>query len=126
MKRKRQNFKLTSSSIIIIVLFLLVISIGFSIYGKFRVKTYNCTVTGKEVKRVKDDDLYLVYTKDISDGTVMVFKIEDSVIPFRRNSSDIYGGIEINKSYTFTVRGFRIRLFSEYQNIYKYTEINIE
>lgn len=82
------------------------------------------TVTDKNIKRPASNsmDIYMVYGKD-DDGQIMVFKDTDSIIPPKFNSSDIYAQIEVGKTYALTVRGFRIRIFSEYENIYKATEI---
>lgn len=70
--------------------------------NKFVVK-----VTGKE----RVDGQYLIYTNE---GT---FKIEDSLIFGRFNSSDVYGMLKVGKYYRIKTFGIRSGLLSSYQNI---------
>lgn len=80
------------------------------------------TVTDKGIKNDSNKGKYLVYTKTI-DGKVEVFEITDSLLAFRFDSSDVYAGIEVGKTYTFEIRGSRNRLFSWYPNIYDCKEV---
>lgn len=80
------------------------------------------TVTDKEVKNKKEDSKYLVYTKDES-GEIQVFEITDALFAWQFDSSDIYAGIEIGKTYVFDVGGSRNKFFSWYPNIYGYEEV---
>lgn len=80
------------------------------------------TVTDKEVKNKKEDSKYLVYTKD-ENGEIQVFEITDALFAWQFDSSDIYAGIEIGKTYLFDVGGSRNKFFSWYPNIYGYEEI---
>lgn len=80
------------------------------------------TVTGKEVKNKEKDSKYLVYTKD-NTGEVAVYEITDALFAGRFNSSDVYAGIEIGKTYKFEIGGSRIKILSWYPNIYEYTEL---
>lgn len=76
------------------------------------------TVTDKGTKRKGDsDDKYLVYTN------VTTYEITDSLLKWRWNSSDLYGSIEVGKTYEIETGGYRIPLLSTYQNIYKATEV---
>ena len=70
-------------------------------------RTYVVKVTGKELV----DGTYLVYT---TEGT---FKIEDSLIFGRFNSSDVYGMIQVGHYYKFKVFGIRSQLLDTYRNI---------
>ncbi len=81
------------------------------------------TVTNKEVKNKSDDSKYLIYTKD-ENGNIAVFEITDALFAWQFDSSDIYAGIEIGKTYKFDVGGSRIKFFSWYPNIYGYEEVN--
>ena len=76
------------------------------------------TVTDKYVK----DDKYLIYTKT-TDDNIEVFEITDSLLSLRFNSSDVYAGIEIGKTYILKIGGSRNELFSWYPNIYGYKEV---
>lgn len=80
------------------------------------------TVTEKTVKNGKEESKYLVYTKT-SEGDIFVFEITDALFAFRFNSSDVYAGIEVGKTYIFDVSGSRNKLFSWYPNIYGYNEV---
>ena len=77
--------------------------------------TQVATVTDKQriTKTVdgNDQSYYLVYTDK---GT---FKVEDSIILFRFNSSDLYGSIKADSTYTFNTVGFRAGFLSEYPNV---------
>jgi len=59
----------------------------------------------------RTESYYLIFTDS---GT---FKLEDELLHGNFNSSDWYGKIKRDSTYTFTVIGFRIGLFSEYPNI---------
>ena len=77
--------------------------------------TQVATVTDKQriTKTVdgNDQSYYLVYTDK---GT---FKVEDSIVLFRFNSSDLYGSIKQDSTYTFQTVGFRAGFLSEYPNV---------
>lgn len=79
------------------------------------------TVTGKEVKNKSDNSKYLIYTKD-ENGEIAVFEITDTLFAWQFNSSDIYAGIEVGKTYKFNIGGSRNKFFSWYPNIYTYEE----
>lgn len=111
-----------------VVLFIVVIVIFFGLLtgsaiiqnsNKRTVLSY--TVTDKNIKTSDDHGKYLVYTKD-KNGETSVFEIEDSLWRFRWDSSDDYANIEVDKTYDFTVCGYRIHLFSMYPNILEYNE----
>lgn len=80
------------------------------------------TVTDKEVKNKSDDSKYLVYAKD-ENGDIQVFEITDALFAWQFDSSDIYAGIEIGKTYVFDAGGSRNKFFSWYPNIYGYEEV---
>lgn len=84
------------------------------------IRDITVTVTDKTVKNNSYESKYLVFTKD-QNGGVATFEITDSLFKGRFNSSDVYAGIEIGKTYTFTVGGSRVEFLSWYPNIYKYT-----
>lgn len=80
------------------------------------------TVTEKGIKKESNNDRYLIYTKT-AEGEIQVFEITDSLFAFRFNSSDVYAGIEVGKTYRFDIGGSRSAIRSWYPNIYGYTEI---
>lgn len=69
--------------------------------------TYIAKVTGKE----RVNGVYMVYT---TEGT---FKIEDSLIFGRFNSSDVYGMIQVGEYYKLKVFGIRSQFLDSYRNI---------
>lgn len=74
------------------------------------------TVEGKERVCSFDSDNrqtceYLVFT---TEGT---FSLTDSLLYGRFRSSDVYGRLREDRTYTFRVVGFRLPLASEYPNI---------
>lgn len=96
-----------------IVLVLFVVSIVFiEIYKNFH-KEYNqeFTVKGKENVKFGNGGKYLIYT----DKTT--YEITDSLLNWRWDSSDVYGNIQVGKTYTATLQGFRSPFMSWYPNI---------
>lgn len=107
--------------------FILIGVILFNIVGAYRTDTYTVTISEKTVKNynVKYSNgsngiksKYLVFT---TDGEV--YEITDTILRWRFNSSNLYGKLQVGKTYKITVNGFRIPLFSEYRNILKATEV---
>lgn len=88
-------------------------------------RTIIATVTDKEVKKYNKKDKYLIYTED-ENGESQTFEITDSLLMWRWDSSDVYGKIERNKTYEFTVRGSRWQIMSFYPNIYDVKPIKQE
>jgi hypothetical protein len=80
------------------------------------------TVTDKAIKNDSSESKYLVFTKD-TNGNIATYEITDSLLKFRFNSSDVYAGIEVGKTYIFTIAGSRNEFLSWYPNIYEYQEV---
>ena len=62
------------------------------------------------------ESYYLIFTEA---GT---FKLEDDLIYGNFNSSDWYGRIKRDSTYTFDLIGYRIGYMSEYPNIVNFKE----
>lgn len=107
----------------IILIGCLLIEGGRAIDKGTNFRTEIAAVTDKGVKRKDDTDKYLIYAID-TEGDIQVYEITDSWVAGRFNSSDVYAGIEIGKTYEFTVAGDRNELMSWYPNIYEYEEIS--
>lgn len=129
--RKRRILDISlGEAVVYFVIFAVVAAVLFAIgLGIFRTvnkvlnsREVTVTVTKTEVKKAGGDDKYLVYTKD-ENGDTRVFEITDSLFKWRFDSSDLYGEIEKNETYRFTVCGRRVRSFSIYPNIYKADKI---
>lgn len=96
---------------IIGLVFVLSLCIGGCAVANHKEYDQTFTVTGKENVKSGNSGKYLVYT----DKTT--YEIEDSWIFWRWDSSDVYGKIEIGKTYTATLQGYRVPFLSWYQNI---------
>lgn len=123
---RRRYFDTDRFIIGIFIAFAIVSVVGgiiYSIASNYNEQTYVATVTDKDVRNYNNSSKYLVFTKT-EDGETRVFSVEDSLLRFRWNSSDVYGEIEVGKTYRFTVVGFRIEIFSMYENIIDFEEIS--
>jgi len=75
------------------------------------------TVTGKENVKSWNSGKYLVYT----DKTT--YEVTDTWVGWRWDSSEVFGGIVVGKTYTATLQGYRVPFLSWYQNILNPTEV---
>ncbi len=103
-------------TLITLIIILVIGGISFEIISYFHTETFTSKVTGKEritEQSGKDNikSFYLVYTDR---GTL---KLEDDVLRGNWESSDVYGKLKNDSSYTFTTTGYRFGLFSMYPNI---------
>lgn len=88
-------------------------SIIFAVAGASRVEEKSCTVVSKESVANQDTGHeYRVYTEQC--GTLTV---EDTLIKMRFNSADTYGMLKEGETYNMALMGFRMPLFSQFQNI---------
>lgn len=79
-------------------------------------------VTDKAVK----NDKYMVYGRTVTeDHLPKSYEVTDSVLARRYDSSDIYGEIEVGKTYEMIVGGNRIPFMSWYPNIYEVIEVHL-
>ncbi|ANQ47991.1 DUF1523 family protein [Flammeovirga yaeyamensis] len=101
------------------------------IFPKVNRRTITATVTKTERSIGNLDDnkskdrlgKYLIYTMD-EKGKAHVFENIDTWIWFKFNSSDVYAKIQQNKTYNFSIVGFRFPIFSMYPNIITVEEVN--
>jgi hypothetical protein len=103
----------------IIVGALIIGGIAFSISGYSNKQTIKSKVTGKERITTSDgngkvDSYYLIFTEA---GTL---KLEDELFYGNFNSSDWYGQIRQDSTYTFHTVGYRNGFLSMYPNIVKF------
>lgn len=115
--KKVRDFLSRNGCRIIIILFAVAI-IGAPFFKRLTEKTVTITVTDKEVKKYDNKDKYLIYTDD---GT---YEITDTIAYLRFDSSDLYGEIEVGKTYECKVCGWRIPIFSSYKNIITAEEVD--
>lgn len=92
-----------------------VLLIGWALYYAYGTKHEETFVIKDKItkRNHEGDDKYLIYTNK---GT---FEDTDTLLNMKFNSSDVYGQLEKGKTYTCTVNGFRVPLFSSYKNILK-------
>jgi len=103
---------------------LFVIALLFGIAGVFtwygKKETFTAKVKGKErIVESQNNTLnsyYLIYT---SNG---VFKLEDDLFYGNFRSSDTYGNLDKDSTYTFTTVGYRVGVLSMYPNIVSVTK----
>ena len=122
--RIRKSYKLMA---VIMAVVVLIVAIFCSMFTSFNDHTYIATVTDKE-RIVENNDgvvnsYYLIFCKD-EHGNYYEFKNEDILIRGKFNSSSVYNQLEVGETYKFTVVGFRVVLFSWYENIIKFENVD--
>lgn len=74
------------------------------------------TVTDKYIKRYGDADHFFV-ALTAKDGNIEVIEDTDNWLWLKFNSADVYQQVTVGKTYTLTVVGWRIPLFSWFRDI---------
>ena len=105
--------------VIIIVIICLFTSCGHTIDRNSNKREVIGTVTEKTVKRIDQQDKYLIFVKIEGEEEIQVFEITDNWVEGKLNSSTIYGNIKVGETYTFTIKGSRNEMLSWYPNISK-------
>ena len=101
---------------VLIAIVMLVITFWRPINKASEVRTEVIVVTDKMVK----NDRYLIYASD------NVYEITDSWLMGRFDSSDLYGKIEVGKTYKVKVGGKRDHFLSVYPCIHEVEEVKEE
>lgn len=114
----RNNDMFLGCGTLIFIFFIIICLLGSCVYTEGNHRNVTVTVIDKGIKNYKGGSNYLIYTKD-ENNKIATYRIEDSLIQGKFNSSDIYGSIEVGKTYTFKVAGTRNEFFSMYPNIIK-------
>ena len=97
--------------LIILVVAIIIGAIIFQIKSYTNLNTITAKVEGKERVTEGTQSYYLVYSDK---GTM---KLEDDMFRGNFYSSDVYGKIKQDSTYTFTTSGYRIGWLSSYPNI---------
>lgn len=118
---KTRNIKKILVALIVIIV--VVIFVGINLFWSFNDHTYVATVTNKERIADGEDSYYLIFCQD-DNGNYYEFKNEDNFLRGKFDSSTVYNKLEKGQTYKFTVVGFRIGFFSEYENIINFEEID--
>lgn len=96
-----------------IVILGFIVALVFAVAGVNHTEEKTCTVVSKESVANQDTGHeYRVYTDQC--GTLTV---SDTVLKMRFNSADTYGMLKEGETYDMTLMGFRMPLFSQFQNI---------
>lgn len=117
----------TQFSTIIMVITIFIIGIFCTIFPLFNDHSYTVRVVNKD-QIVKSNDnnfesYYLISCKDYK-GNYYEFQNKNLGIRKKYDSSAIYNQLEIGCTYKFTVVGFRIEMFSWYENIIDFKKVN--
>ena len=100
-----------------IYLILFVIFIFFVLFMYYNSeKEYTVKITETVVKNYNSDSKYLIFAED-SKQNMNVFEIEDTILYFRWNSSNLYGQLKVGQKYNIKVAGYRVEFLNLYQNI---------
>lgn len=118
---RRSNTHILVYIVMALVAVALIGAVAYGCAAAQRVETKVFTITGKESVSTRGSDgttdhEYRVYTDK---GT---FVVKDSLLHTRFDSADLYGRLKENTTYRCEVFGFRIPLFSTFQNILSCTE----
>lgn len=106
----------SEAAVLIFMGFILLIYLIISIVWSFNSHTYTITITDKDRINKSNTSYYLVYGDD-EDGNTVVLKNKDSLWRWKWNSSDIQGQLKEGQTYKITVTGYRVPIFSQYENI---------
>lgn len=110
----------------VVIAFFVIIAVALGIfigfYGNFNDHTYVATVTDKERIVDGDESYYLIFCKDDAEN-FYEFKNEDTLIRGKFRSSTVYNQLEVGKKFKFTVVGFRVGIFSWYENIISFEKV---
>lgn len=107
--------------IAVLAVIMIIASIGMRIGGYGNKQTIRTKVVGKERITSSNSEgsvssYYLIYTE------AGPLKLEDELWYGNFNSSDWYGQIRQDSTYTFETVGYRIGYLSEYPNIVKFSK----
>ena len=116
LKIKQICRKINISNIVsILIIFFILVFIFLSLFFNYlNPKSYNIEIKDKFIKNDRKSAKYLVV-----DTNNTTYEISDLLFIGKFNSTDIYNSIDIGKSYKIYTTGFRIHVFSLYQNINK-------
>jgi hypothetical protein len=83
------------------------------------IDSYDVRVADKQVKRLNDGrEVFMIFTKR-DNGKERVFVDADTKLFMKFNSADIYAKMEVGKWYRVRTVGWRLSVFSQFENILK-------
>ena len=104
----------------VVIVIAIVIVAGFMVRPINKVSNIR-TIEGVVTDKVVKSDKYMVFVDDGS-GEVTSLEVTDALFRGRFDSSDVWGNIEVGKTYVFEIGGSRWKFFSCYPNIYSAKE----
>lgn len=113
-KRRQENIKVISTLVLFVLVILGILAIPIIKSTNHHQQTL--TVIEKERVAKGEDSKYLIFCEDEL-GQVVVLENTDSFWNGKFNSSNIYGQLEVGKTYQFDLVGHRVQLLSWYENI---------
>ena len=115
-----RNYSENSGCGSVIFLFLIcVVIIVISLTATFNTSTYNSlTVTDKSY--AGSEDSFIIWMEDAA-GNQYEFTNKDQWLRGKFNSSTVQGKIKVGNVYNIKTCGWRVPLFSWYENIIEYT-----
>ena len=122
-RRRGLRYRLRSFSLftafVIVGITVFALGLGTMIVGSTVTNTFHsCSVTNKDrTTGTKGTSDMRVYANCEGNPAVQVFSVNDNPFVLQFNSADIYGNIEVGKTYDFTTHGFRIPVLSMFDNI---------
>lgn len=120
MKKRKKNVYIVTVLFVVAVFAIF----GFSTYVVgFNDHTATITVTDKERINKDNDSYYLVFGED-ENGNGVVYKNVDAIIRGKWDSSTMQANLKIGETYEVVLVGYRIPLFSSYENIISVKEID--
>ncbi len=98
---------------------LVVIALAVVFNPNCSIDSYNVRVVDKQVKRLADGrEVFMIFTKR-DNGKERVFVDADTKLFMKFNSADLYAKLEVGKWYRVRTVGWRMSLFSKFENILK-------
>lgn len=104
--------------IVSVVVIIFLGSLVFTMANCFSHSPGTFTITSKEIYYNSNGSKLLIFT----DKTT--YTVSDSIINWRWDSADVYGKLEIGKTYSATLQGWRIPFLSMFPNIIDPKEIS--
>lgn len=105
--------KSTKQFLFIVIVVLLIVC--YPALYRLTEKTVTITIVNKERVLYEGESKYIVWSEHNG-----VFEDTDSLLFFKFDSSDVYGELDVGKTYCVVVAGWRFRPFSIYPNIIEF------
>ena len=112
--KKENGITLVSLCITLIVIMIFIGIFYICFIGYFNKQNLTITIKDKYIKNYKESSRYLIVDEENN-----TYQITDLLFKGKFNSTDIYNQLEEGRTYKIETTGYRIPIFSSYQNINK-------